>query len=134
MGIARIVITSNAKTTERKNVAGKAKIIIAKTEKKTGEERMKINMESIEINIKVERTRIKIGAGTNKIEMSIEVKKEVETSIEVKFTFDLKVNCFWLEHYGYDEGDPTKQYWKDNQAVWFDDLIVARRYIGPIRR
>jgi len=45
---------------------------------------------------------------------------------------DLKVNCFWLEHYGYDEGDPTKQYWKDSQSVWFDDVVVARRYIGPM--
>ena len=47
---------------------------------------------------------------------------------------DLKVNCLWLEHYGYDEGDPTKQYWKDSQSVWFDDVVVARRYIGPVRR
>ena len=47
---------------------------------------------------------------------------------------ELKVNCFWLEHYGYDEGDPTKQYWKESQSVWFDDVVVARRYIGPIRR
>jgi predicted amidohydrolase len=47
---------------------------------------------------------------------------------------DLKVNCLWLEHYGYDEGDPTKQYWKDSQSVCFDDVVVARRYIGPIQR
>lgn len=44
---------------------------------------------------------------------------------------DLKVNCFWLEHYGYDEGDPTKQFWRDSQTVWFDDVVVARQYIGP---
>jgi hypothetical protein len=44
---------------------------------------------------------------------------------------DLKVNCFWLEHYGYDDGDPTKAYWKESQSVWFDDVVVARRYIGP---
>jgi hypothetical protein len=44
---------------------------------------------------------------------------------------DLKVNCLWLEHYGYDEGDPTKQFWKDKQTVWFDDIVVARQYIGP---
>jgi hypothetical protein len=47
---------------------------------------------------------------------------------------DLKVNCFWLNHYGYDEGDPAKQYWKDSQSVWFDDVVVARRYIGPIKK
>lgn len=46
---------------------------------------------------------------------------------------DLKVNCLWLEHYGYDEGDPTRQYWKQSQSVWFDDVVVARRYIGPIQ-
>jgi predicted amidohydrolase len=47
---------------------------------------------------------------------------------------DLKVNCFWLEHYGYDEGDPTRQFWKESQAVWFDDVVVARRYVGPMRK
>jgi predicted amidohydrolase len=47
---------------------------------------------------------------------------------------DLKVNCLWLEHYGYDEGDPTKQYWKQSQSVWFDDVVVARRYIGPMKK
>jgi hypothetical protein len=44
---------------------------------------------------------------------------------------ELKVNCFWLEHYGYDESDPTKQFWKQKQSVWFDDVVVAREYIGP---
>jgi len=56
------------------------------------------------------------------------------TGIRWRNDMDLKVNCFWLEHYGYDEGDPTKQYWKESQSVWFDDLVVARRYIGPIKR
>ena len=46
---------------------------------------------------------------------------------------DLKINCFWLEHYGYDEGDPTKSFWKNEQTVWFDDVVVARRYIGPMQ-
>lgn len=55
------------------------------------------------------------------------------TGIRWRHDMDLKVNCFWLEHYGYDEGDPTKQYWKDSQSVWFDDLVVARRYIGPMQ-
>jgi predicted amidohydrolase len=54
------------------------------------------------------------------------------TGIRWRNDMDLKVNCLWLEHYGYDEGDPTKQYWKDSQSVWFDDVVVARRYIGPI--
>ena len=56
------------------------------------------------------------------------------TGIRWRSDMDLRVNCFWLEHYGYDEGDPTKQYWKDSQSVWFDDLVVARRYIGPMER
>jgi predicted amidohydrolase len=56
------------------------------------------------------------------------------TGIRWRNEMDLKVNCFWLEHYGYDEGDPTKQYWKDSQSVWFDDVVVARRYIGPMNR
>jgi predicted amidohydrolase len=55
------------------------------------------------------------------------------TGVRWRDDLDLKVNCFWLEHYGYDEGDPTKQYWKDSQSVWFDDVVVARRYIGPMR-
>ena len=56
------------------------------------------------------------------------------TGIRWRNDIDLKVNCLWLEHYGYDEGDPTKQYWKDSQSVWFDDVVVARRYIGPMKR
>jgi hypothetical protein len=54
------------------------------------------------------------------------------TGIRWRDDMDLKVNCLWLEHYGYDEGDPTKQYWKESQSVWFDDVVVARRYIGPM--
>jgi hypothetical protein len=56
------------------------------------------------------------------------------TGIRWRDDMDLKVNCFWLEHYGYDEGDPTKQYWKESQSVWFDDVVVARRYIGPMKK
>ena len=54
------------------------------------------------------------------------------TGIRWREDMDLKVNCFWMEHYGYDEGDPTRAYWKDNQAVWFDDVVIAREYIGPV--
>jgi len=56
------------------------------------------------------------------------------TGIRWRTDMDLKVNCLWLEHYGYDESDPTKQYWKQRQSVWFDDIVVARQYIGPIVR
>ena len=46
---------------------------------------------------------------------------------------NLKVNCFWLQHYGADSSDPTKQFWRDEQTVWFDDVVIAREYIGPMR-
>jgi hypothetical protein len=40
----------------------------------------------------------------------------------------------WLEHFGYDPGDPTHQFWKESQTVWFDDIVVATDYIGPIKK
>ena len=55
-------------------------------------------------------------------------------NIRWRIDLDLKVNCLWLEHYGYDEGDPTKQYWKQTQSVWFDDVVVATDYIGPMKK
>ena len=56
------------------------------------------------------------------------------TGIRWRSDLDLKVNCLWLEHYGYDAGDPTKQFWKESQSVWFDDVVVATEYIGPIQK
>jgi hypothetical protein len=53
------------------------------------------------------------------------------TGIRWRNDLDLKVNCFWLEHYGYDEGDPTKQFWKERQSVWFDDIVIAKKFVGP---
>ena len=58
------------------------------------------------------------------------VEVDITGRIRWRNDVDLKVNCFWLEHYGYDEGDPTKQYWKDSQSVWFDDVVVATTYVG----
>lgn len=46
---------------------------------------------------------------------------------------ELKVNALWLQHYGYDSSDPTKSYWGERQSVWFDDVVVAKRYVGPKR-
>jgi hypothetical protein len=43
-------------------------------------------------------------------------------------------NCVWLESFGYDSGDPTKQFWKDKQTVWFDDVVVATEYVGPMKQ
>jgi hypothetical protein len=43
----------------------------------------------------------------------------------------VKVNCFWLQHYGYDESDPTRHFHKTRQAVWFDDVVIATQYVGP---
>jgi hypothetical protein len=53
------------------------------------------------------------------------------TGIRWRTDLDLKVNCFWLQHYGYDPSDPTKRYWKQSQSVWFDDIVIAREYVGP---
>ncbi len=56
------------------------------------------------------------------------------TGIRWRTDQDLKINSLWLEHYGYDAGDPTKRFWKASQTVWFDDVVVARRYIGPMQK
>ncbi|MBI5773515.1 MAG: hypothetical protein HZA89_07200 [Verrucomicrobia bacterium] len=56
------------------------------------------------------------------------------TGIRWRTDMDVKINCLWLEHYGYDPGDPTKRYWQERQTVWFDDVVVATRYIGPKSR
>lgn len=55
------------------------------------------------------------------------------TGLRFRTDMDLKINTLWLEHYGYDSGDPTKQYWKDLQTVWFDDIVVAKQYVGPMK-
>jgi hypothetical protein len=55
------------------------------------------------------------------------------TGLRWRTAMDLKINTLWLEHYGYDNGDPTKRFWKNQQSVWFDDVVVAKQYIGPIR-
>jgi hypothetical protein len=50
---------------------------------------------------------------------------------------DVKANCLWLLHYGFDSGDPTKGTWRTKQqkpmrdTVWFDDVVVATEYLGP---
>lgn len=54
------------------------------------------------------------------------------TGIRWRNNPELKVNSLWLENYGYDQGDPTRRYWGEEQAVWFDDIVVAKRYIGPM--
>ena len=55
------------------------------------------------------------------------------TGIRWRTDLDTKVNTLWLQHYGYDESDPTREHWKDKQTVWFDDVVVAREYVGPMR-
>lgn len=55
------------------------------------------------------------------------------TGIRWRNDLDVKVNCLWLQHYGYDSSDPTRSYTKDSQVVWFDDVVVATQYIGPRR-
>lgn len=64
--------------------------------------------------------------------MWVNGKKVAEfTGIRWRSDMDLQLNCLWLEHYGYDDSDPTKQYWGERQAVWLDDVVVATEYIGP---
>ncbi len=46
---------------------------------------------------------------------------------------ELKINCLWLQYYGMDESDPTREHWPDQQWVCFDDVVVATEYIGPMR-
>ena len=52
------------------------------------------------------------------------------TGIRWRSDPELKINCFWLQHYGYDDSDPTKGTHKEKQTVWFDDVVVATEYIG----
>ena len=53
------------------------------------------------------------------------------TGIRWRNTEDVRVNALWLQHYGYDSSDPTRGEWKEEQTVWFDDVVVATEYIGP---
>ncbi len=53
------------------------------------------------------------------------------TGLRWRTDMDLKINALWLEHYGYDNSDPTRRFWKQKQTAWFDDVVVAREYIGP---
>lgn len=53
------------------------------------------------------------------------------TGIRWRTRNDVKINCLWLQHYGYDAGDPTRAYLKETQTVWFDDIVVSTSYIGP---
>lgn len=54
------------------------------------------------------------------------------TGIRWRTSPDTKINCLWLQHYGYDESDPTRAFSKESQTVWFDDIVVAAEYIGPM--
>lgn len=53
------------------------------------------------------------------------------TGIRWRNKDDLKVNAFWLQHYGYDESDPTKGHWGEKETAWFDDLVISTEYVGP---
>lgn len=55
---------------------------------------------------------------------------------DFRTTEDLKINFFWLLHYVTENAarqsrqDPPKR----PVRVWFDDIVVGTKYIGPIRR
>jgi hypothetical protein len=61
------------------------------------------------------------------------------TGIVWRNSADVKANCLWLQHFGYDSSDPTRGFWKRDKSepfedtVWFDDLVVATEYIGPMK-
>jgi len=49
---------------------------------------------------------------------------------------DLKISNFWLEHYVTENAgkqNGVKEQKKVN-TVWFDDVVVAEEYIGPIKK
>lgn len=48
---------------------------------------------------------------------------------------DLKVNFFWLLHYVTENTARQNRVANPNPVnrVWFDDIVVANSYIGPIR-
>jgi hypothetical protein len=48
------------------------------------------------------------------------------TGIRWRTTDALKVNGFWLELYIHDNPQPN--------TVWYDDVVVARSYIGPMKQ
>jgi hypothetical protein len=59
------------------------------------------------------------------------------TGMRWRSTNDLKINKLWLEHYiGIGSGAPfqTKAYYPNGKfnRVWFDDVVVATQYIGPL--
>jgi hypothetical protein len=68
--------------------------------------------------------------------MWLDGKKVAEfTGIRWRKGPELKVNCFWLQHFGYDDSDPTsagKKGKQDEQTAWFDDVVIARKYVGPM--
>jgi len=46
---------------------------------------------------------------------------------------DIKVFAIWMLHYGYDSSDPTRGQTKNEQTVWFDDIVVSKSYVGPMK-
>ena len=48
------------------------------------------------------------------------------TGLRWRTTEALKLNCFWLQIYIHDNAQTNR--------VWFDDVVVATEYIGPIKK
>ncbi len=56
--------------------------------------------------------------------------------LRLRTSLDLKINHLWLEHY-VDEGAQRQNKLSNPNRVnrvWFDDIVVARSYIGPIQK
>ena len=49
---------------------------------------------------------------------------------------DLKINFFWLLHYVTENAARQNHVAHPNpiNRVWFDDIVIATEYVGPIRK
>lgn len=56
------------------------------------------------------------------------------TGIRWRDNPELRIDCLWLQHYGGDPGDPARAFWPESQTVWFDDVVGAREYVGPMTK
>jgi len=55
--------------------------------------------------------------------------------LRLRTSMDLKINHLWLEHYVDEGAQRQNKVTKPRRVnrVWFDDIVVATEYIGPIR-
>jgi len=56
--------------------------------------------------------------------------------LRLRTSMNLKINHLWLEHYVDEGAQRQNKVTSPNRVnrVWFDDIVVATEYIGPIRK